>query len=220
MKKSGSALFTREVAESYDTFYTTEMGKRVDILEKRMIGELDSRIPRCPLLEIGCGTGHWTEYFRAGGFSVTATDASEAMIEVARRRSPAGSVYLRAEAERLPFDVESFPAAAAVTVFEFLEDPARAVREIRRVLRPGGFFIGGFLNAESELAKKRDADPVIRHGRLFTEGEILELLAPLGDLRALRRCIHFSPSMEILDGLPAAANHPPAFIAVLVQKGV
>jgi SAM-dependent methyltransferase len=213
-------IFTREIAESYDTFYTTEKGKKVDFLEKEIIGGLISGLSRGPLLEIGCGTGHWTEYFQALGFQVTATDTSEAMLSAARRRLPAEVRFIRAAAENLPFADESFPIIAAITVLEFIQGTETTVREIGRVLRPGGTFIGGFLNADSELGKHRDADPVIRHGRLFSQNGITELLAPIGEAAGLESCVHFSPSMEILDGTVDAPRYPPAFIVILVKKGV
>mgnify|MGYP000870773716 CR=1 FL=1 len=220
MKKpdAGPHVFTREIAEKYDSYYSTEMGRKVDILEKKAVDELIRNLPKTELLEIGCGTGHWTDHFAARGFSVTATDPSEHMIHGARGRW-SRKTFVRTSAESLPFPDGAFPAVAAITVFEFLEDPAAAVREILRVLKPGGFFIGGFLNAASELAKNVDADPVLSRGRLMTEAAVRDLLAPFA-CRETRTCVHFSPALEILDGSPRASAFPPAFIAVRAEKEV
>ena len=231
MKKKGPVIFTREVAERYDSFYATEAGAEVDRLEKGAMDRLLERVVPSDLLEIGCGTGHWTEYFVSRGFAVTATDPSEPMLAEARRRGSAGA-FIRASAEKLPFPDGAFPAAAAVTVFEFVEDPEAAVGEILRVLRPGGVFIGGFLNAASAqaaavratreraaagLLSTEEEGDVLLHARFRTEGEIRRLLSPIGRLE-IRSCVHLSPSWEVLDGTPRAAGAEPAFFAVLARK--
>lgn len=209
-------VFTREVAESYDDFYATPHGARVDVLERAAVDDLLTGLPRGRLLELGCGTGHWTEHFAQQGFDVMAIDPAEAMLDVARQRHPAVT-FVRAAAERLPFADASFTAVAAMAVLEFVVDPAAVVREIGRVLQPGGWFVGGFLNAESVLGDPTVAGAVIRQGRLLTPDAVRRLLTPLG-LLEIRSCVHLSGSTEILDGTPSAANVAPAFLAVRATR--
>lgn len=89
------------------------------------------------LLEVGCGTGHHLAALRARGFSVAGVDGSESMLELARRRNP--GVDLRvADVERLPYSDAEFDVALCVEVLRYLPDPRGCVREMARVLRPGG----------------------------------------------------------------------------------
>jgi SAM-dependent methyltransferase len=206
-------FFTREVAESFDDYYATNHGARVDALERAAVGELLADVPRGRLLELGCGTGHWTAYFAGQGFDVVATDPAEAMLDVARRRHLAGVTFLLAAGERLPFADSSLPVVAAVAVLEFVDDCAAVVREIGRVLRPDGCFVGGFLSAESSLGDRAVAGAIVRRGRLMTPGEVTGLLTPLGSLET-RSCVHLAPDLAILDGAPEASRAAPAFIAV------
>jgi SAM-dependent methyltransferase len=83
-----------------------------------------------PLLDIGCGEGELARHLPDGAW--VGVDNSAAML----RRAPEGAVL--AEAEELPFADESFGSAALLYVLYHLADPARALAEARRVLRPGG----------------------------------------------------------------------------------
>ncbi|MFQ3621110.1 MAG: class I SAM-dependent methyltransferase [Spirochaetales bacterium] len=213
-------VFSLEAARNYEDFYRTPYGERMDAVEKEAVQELLSIVPlqkRGALLEVGCGTGHWTEFFVNEGFRVTATDPSSGMLSVAKGKSLPGTTFISAPAEQLPFPDDSFPVVAAITVFEFVEDTEKAVSEIGRVLRKEGWFLGGFLNAGSEIGRQKNSDPILRHARLFTLPEIEQLLAPLGKM-TVRSCVHLSPKMEILDGTHPAVDLPPAFYAVRIQK--
>jgi ubiquinone/menaquinone biosynthesis C-methylase UbiE len=218
MSRPADEVFTREVAESYDDYYASTHGALVDALEKAAVHALLAGVPRGRLLELGCGTGHWTAYLAAQGFDVVGMDLSEAMLDVARRRHLGGVTLLRAAAERLPLADAIVPAVAAVAVLEFVEDPTAVVCEIVRVLRPGGWFIGGFLNRESALGLPTTAGAIVRHGRLLTPGEMASLLSPLGSLET-RSCVRLTPDLEILDGTPGSGTFPPAFVAIRAVAG-
>lgn len=90
-------------------------------------------------LDVGCGTGRWTRLLASRGTDATGVDRSEAMAREARRRSPEVA-FETADAAALPFPDDSFDLAVAVTVIQHLtpEDQRLAVRELVRVVRPGG----------------------------------------------------------------------------------
>ena len=89
------------------------------------------------LLEIGCGTGLFTELiWRATGAAIVGTDISPELIEEATRRLPE-AVFQVDNALHLSFPDGAFDAVYGSSILHHLEiDPA--LREIRRVLRPGG----------------------------------------------------------------------------------
>ncbi len=84
------------------------------------------------LLDLGCGSAwlgrHFTNY--------TGLDASDEAVAAAVEHGI--TVIQGSVVDRLPFDDESFDAVVAKDLLEHVPDPAAVVREIRRVLRPGG----------------------------------------------------------------------------------
>jgi len=93
------------------------------------------------LLDVGCGNGYLARRLAGRGATVTAVDATEAMIERARARGDAGGrvTYLRADAADLhPLESGSFDLAYSNMALMDMPDAAGAFREIGRLLRPQG----------------------------------------------------------------------------------
>lgn len=93
------------------------------------------------LLEVGCGMGTDLLQFARGGAQVTGIDLTPRSIEISRQHltlyDQAGD-FANADCERLPFANESFDVVYSNGVLHHTPDTAAAVREIHRVLRPGG----------------------------------------------------------------------------------
>lgn len=93
------------------------------------------------LLDVGCGGGFLSNYMAKNGFKVTGVDMSEPSLEVARRYDESRSVtYRHADAHHLPFEDGSFDVVCAMDFLEHVDKPALVVREVSRILRPGGMF--------------------------------------------------------------------------------
>ena len=90
--------------------------------------------------DLGCGTGQMTAALAPFVERVVAVDASAAMLQAARRRLQGiGNVDLRrGELEALPIDDARLDAVTVALVLHHLPEPARAVAEAARVLKPGG----------------------------------------------------------------------------------
>ena len=93
------------------------------------------------VLEIGGGTGTNLPFYGPAVDSLTMTEPQPPMLRRLQRRArehaPAAKV-LRAPAEDLPFDEHTFDTAVSTLVLCGVDDQPRALRELRRVLRPGG----------------------------------------------------------------------------------
>jgi ArsR family transcriptional regulator len=127
-------------------FFSTAAGQWAE-LRRRLFGQrfevqaLASLIdPGWTIGDLGCGTGELTEALAAGAGRVIAVDNSPAMLAAARARlNGRGNVELRqGRIESLPIADGELEAATLVLVLHYLPEPADAVREAARTLRPGG----------------------------------------------------------------------------------
>jgi SAM-dependent methyltransferase len=89
------------------------------------------------LLDAGCGAGLLALLASLRGADVTALDASAPLLAMVRERLPAADVR-EGELEALPFADASFDAVTAVNSIFYAADMAAAMRELVRVVRPGG----------------------------------------------------------------------------------
>jgi ubiquinone/menaquinone biosynthesis C-methylase UbiE len=113
------------------------------------------------VLEIGAGTGANLAHYGTSVTSLTVTEPDVHMLKRLERHvdGEAPSAFaLRAPAEDLPFEDGTFDVVVSTLVLCGVDDQPRAVREIRRVLRPGGQFL--FLEhvraTDRKTAKKQD----------------------------------------------------------------
>ena len=137
------------------------------------------------VLDLGCRSGALTRHFLEGN-SVVGLDVDPVALEKA---AALGIEPVQADVEsQLPFDGGSFDAVVAGELLEHLQFPDALVGEIRRVLRPGGVFVGSVPNAfriQNRLRFARglppERDPT--HLRMFRPRDLEELLEAFDDLR-------------------------------------
>lgn len=89
------------------------------------------------VLDAGCGTGWFSQRWRAGGHRVTALDLSEKMLQQARDNQVA-DCYQIGDIEALPFADASFDRCWSNLAVQWCSDLPQALRELRRVTKPGG----------------------------------------------------------------------------------
>ena len=99
-----------------------------------MVAHLDAS-PGARVLDVAAGTGLITRLLEAHGHQVVSLDVSAEMLDVARRR---GATAVLATAERLPIADASFDALTFGYLLRYVPEPLDAMRELARVLRPGG----------------------------------------------------------------------------------
>jgi ubiquinone/menaquinone biosynthesis C-methylase UbiE len=88
-------------------------------------------------LDAGCGAGMAAGMAAEHGADVTGIDASEALLEVARERTPA-SDFRQSDLEELPFDDDTFDVVTGFNSFQYAGNPVAALAEARRVTEQAG----------------------------------------------------------------------------------
>ena len=108
--------------------------------------------PGARVLDIGCGGGLLAVPLAADGFRVKGIDRSEPSLAAARTRVPAGAdaVFAAGDAMALAEPAESYDAVLMMDLLEHLDDPARALAEAARALRPGGVLLFHTFNRTPE----------------------------------------------------------------------
>lgn len=92
------------------------------------------------VLDLCCGQGNVTEALARAGHSVVGADFSARMLAYARDRLPQAT-FVEADAQDLPFDDGEFDAVVCSFGLMHVPDQPKALREVRRTLKPGGQFI-------------------------------------------------------------------------------
>jgi ubiquinone/menaquinone biosynthesis C-methylase UbiE len=113
------------------------------------------------VLEIGGGTGANLRFYGDAVRTLTVTEPEQPMIRRLKRTlaaDAADAMFLRAAAEDLPFRDSSFDTVVSTLVLCTVDDQPRALRELHRVLRPGGklLFIEHVRSDEPTLARRQD----------------------------------------------------------------
>lgn len=102
---------------------------------RRAIVESTGIGPGSRVLDAGCGSGEFLQLLSSVGARAVGADPAAAMVEIARR---SGAEVVLAGIEMLPFAAASFDVATAVNALQFADDTTAALRELARVVRPGG----------------------------------------------------------------------------------
>lgn len=144
--------------------------------------------PGLRVLDLGCRTGALTQHY-AEGNEVVGVDVDHSALEQAVDRLGIETVWADVE-EGLPFDDASFDVLVAGELLEHLADPAAAVANVSRVLKPGGRFVGSVPNAfrlKSRLRylAGRHPETDATHLQLFTPAALQALLAGFEDVNVL-----------------------------------
>lgn len=142
-------------------------------------GALRGTRPR-RVLDVGAGVGGFLDELAVLGDELHYAEADGAALRACRTRGHSRGV--RADAAALPYAARTFDLVTLFDVLEHIDDDLRALREVRRVLTPGGVVLLS-VPAHPWLFSRNDV--VARHRRRYTRGGLRELLAST-DLHVLR----------------------------------
>jgi len=144
--------------DAYASWRATSLGVVTEAIEYRLILDMMGELEGRHVLDVGCGDGALAWAVAAKGAEATGVDPDPAMLDAARSRAANVGVrprFLEGRVERLPFPDASFDVVVSVTVLCFVQDAAGAVREMVRVLGPGGRLVLGELGRWSLWATIR-----------------------------------------------------------------
>jgi len=160
----------------YEAWYQTPRGHWIGDREFILLQQLLKPKARTSLLDVGCGTGHFSRRFAGLGLSVTGVDPNPAVLKFAMTQG--GNIrYMQGNALELPFADNSFEYTVAVTSLCFIEDPLQALREMWRVTRHT--LALGLLNRRSLLHWKKQGQGSYSGARWDTAGEVMKEWIPL-----------------------------------------
>lgn len=206
------------LASAYARWRGSRLGEITERRERDRVLELAGPLAGKRVLDVGCGDGTYAIAAAERGAQATGVDVSDEMLQAARRRSAERSVRVhleRGEATMLPFEGAAFDVVLAVTVLCFVGDAAAAVREMARVLAPGGRVVLGELNRWSLWAGWRRVrgwlgSPTWRPARFRSSRDLRRLLWAAGlDAERVAGAVFYPPFgaaaalLGSLDSVPA-----------------
>jgi len=172
-KQETSARYGRHHAERREGGELIFVPERIPLFQRYVGG------PGRRVLDLGCRSGAVTRAYAAGN-EVTGVDVDRRALERAAAALSIETVWADVD-ESLPFENESFDVVVAAELLEHVRDPAALMGEIRRVLRPGGTFVGSVPNGyrlKSRLlflaGRPPEDDPT--HLHLYSPAMLLQLL--------------------------------------------
>lgn len=171
--------------ERYANWFATPIGALVREIETRWVLDLLQPTAGERILDAGCGSGLFTAPLLERSAQVTGLDLSLPMLRHARAALPSGKFApLAGDLCQLPFAGGRFDRSVSVTALEFVADGRRALAELFRVTRPGGWIVVATLNRLGPWAERRgaaaraDTDSVFRHAHFRSPAD-LAALAPV-----------------------------------------
>jgi ubiquinone/menaquinone biosynthesis C-methylase UbiE len=171
--------FQEEIVKTYEYFYQTKY-KRADKLEKKLLKKLLDSLGRVQkLLEVGCGTSHFTRWLESIGLECYGLDLSHLMLREAKKLWSNGSL-LQGESTHLPFKDKSFDVVAFIACLEYMPNIAKVINEAARVSRKG--IIIGLMNKWSLptirriIQIKMGKNPYYKNARFYSIFDIKRIL--------------------------------------------
>lgn len=222
------------LAAAYAKWRSSRVGRVTEQLERDLVLSLAGPLAGRRVLDAGTGDGTYAIEAAARGATTIGIDLDAAMLDAARRRARERHVEIglvRAPIEAMPVDDGAIDVVLAITVLCFVENPVVPLREVARVLAPGGRCVLGELARWSTWAASRRVrgwlgDATWRRARFWSRGELVSLVESVG-LRVVevRGAVHFPRSslaacaIRPFDAMLGRLHAPgAAFIALAAEK--
>ena len=219
----------------YAGWRDSSLGEITEALEHRLIFRLTGPLGGKLVLDAGCGDGTLARAAaREGASRVCGCDLDPRMVAKARMTAIRDGIPIDlsvARLQALPFPDNTFDVVTCITVLAFVPDAVRAVREMARVLRPGGRLVIGDLGKWSVWAARRRSRGWLgakmwRTARFRTASELATMAGGAGlKVSLVKGAIFFQPwtslarVMAPLDpSLGKVTTFGAAFVAIQAMK--
>ncbi len=205
-------IFSLADAQRSDCWFGSARGREALEFEQELLGRVWNPLLPQRVLEVGCGTGVFLDWFRSQGHIVAGLEPSGESLELARERLGYKVPLTQGFAEDLPYEDNQFDTVALITSLEFVEDPYAALREAFRVARRNvlvgalnRFSIGGVQCGLKGFRR----ESVYSHARFFSIFELSRMCEKILCARLpiqWRTC--FSFPVQLLPYLRSVENNP------------
>jgi len=143
----------------------------------RLLQLLPQELTGCKILDLGSGTGYFSDQLKQRGADVVCVDLSSAMLQQAKKRCGNSVCYLLADAECLPFEDGEFDVVFSSLALQWCDNLSKPVAEIYRVLKPSGkgYFstlIDGSLNELKQSWQKIDSHQHVNEFITFNQVKV------------------------------------------------
>lgn len=174
-----AAVYWKEIYQLEDVYATIHRERRTMVLE--FVDQL-ALPPNSHVLEIGCGAGLTTVALAQKGYLVDAVDTVEAMLDLTRRAAAEAGLEnwvktSAADAHQLALRSGSFDLVLAIGVVPWLHALPKAMQEMARVIRPGGYLI---VNSDNRWRLNHLLDPLRFPAMKSTRARVRRILQRFG----------------------------------------
>jgi 2-polyprenyl-3-methyl-5-hydroxy-6-metoxy-1,4-benzoquinol methylase len=177
-----TGLYLRKTAESQAEFYASTVSPAQIAEYDRIVGDLTAVAPGGRLLDLGCAAGYFMQRAQRAGFETHGIDLATWVEEVAASRGISNVRSVSLEDARFPD--EWFDVVHSSQVFEHLPRPLDVLKEVRRILKPGGVLYVNVPNYQClSIVLGRDdfeLNTPPEHVLYFTPATLAELLSRAG----------------------------------------
>ena len=177
IKENSKAAFNRQAA----TYDEDMKGQHARSLYPVLLEKL-SHIPFQSALDLGCGTGEMLKLILQEDThkELCGIDLSEKMLAVAKSKLPEQVKLVLGDSESLPFSDNAFDVVYCNDSFHHYPDPENVIREVQRVLKPGGTFLIG--DCWQPLVGRAIMNFYMRHSKegdvkIYSKEEMVSLLS-------------------------------------------
>lgn len=140
MKHSKKELFYNEIADEWEHVgtYKSETNKRLKVVFEELLNGIN--IKNKKFLDAGCGLGYFSKVAVSKNASVTGIDIGDKLIDKCIKAVREAN-FIEGAVTQIPFKDKFFDIVLCTEVIEHVEEPIKAVRELFRVVKPGGYII-------------------------------------------------------------------------------
>lgn len=163
----------KQIVKGYEAYYQSKY-RRADTLEKQLLRKLLNQLGSVQkMLEVGCGTGHFTRWMESLELECYGLDVSHFMLTEARRLWTEGKL-VQGDSGHLPFKSGSFDVIAFIACLEYMPHVVTVFQEAARIARKG--MVIGLMNKWSLSTVRRIVQAKIGKNPFYRNAKFYSLL--------------------------------------------